>query len=230
MSILVMIPAYNEELNIVRVINELVCKCPSVDYVVINDGSNDRTAQICRQNGYPLIDQPVNLGLAGTFQTGMKYALEKNYDYALQLDGDGQHDPGYVEQMLEVIEQQGADIIIGSRFVTEKKNHSARMVGSRLISNCIKLTTGKRITDPTSGMRMYNRRIIRVIANGLNYGPEPDTIAYLIRCGARVKEIQVTMRERMAGKSYLNVSRSIGYMAMMCSSILLIQWFRRNQL
>ena len=230
MRLLIIIPAYNEAENIIRVIDELKSNYPQYDYIVVNDGSSDETPQICRGKEYNLIDLPINLGLSGAFQTGMKYALEKNYDYALQLDGDGQHDPGYVEQMLEVIEQQGADIIIGSRFVTEKKNHSARMVGSRLISNCIKLTTGKRITDPTSGMRMYNRRIIRVIANGLNYGPEPDTIAYLIRCGARVKEIQVTMRERMAGKSYLNVSRSIGYMAMMCSSILLIQWFRRNQL
>ena len=180
---LVILPAYNEEENIVRVVENLQTNYPMYDYVVINDGSSDGTARICRKKGYELVDLPVNLGLAGAFQTGLKYAYRKGYDYAIQFDADGQHRAEYIGPMLEKI-KEGYDIVIGSRFVTEKKPHSMRMLGSRLIAVATRLTTGKKVKDPTSGMRMFNKKMIAEFALNLNYGPEPDTISYLLKQGA----------------------------------------------
>ena len=227
-KLLIVIPAYNEEGNIVHVVNELVAHYPQYDYVVVNDGSRDHTAALCRQNGFRLIDLPVNLGLAGAFQTGLRYAAENGYDCALQFDADGQHKPEYIQPKLDELES-GADIVIGSRFLTVKKPKSLRMLGSYLISWAIRLTTGQAICDPTSGMRMFNRRMVEEFALNLNYGPEPDTISYLIKNGAVVREIQVQMGERLTGTSYLNFTRSIQYMLKMGLSILLIQWFRKRE-
>ncbi len=226
-KLLIVIPAYNEEGSIERVVDDLIQNYPQYDYVVVNDGSRDRTAAICRSRGYRLIDLPVNLGLAGAFQTGLRYAAEHGYDCAMQLDADGQHLPRYIAPMLEKLEA-GADIVIGSRFVTVLKPRTLRMVGSYLISWAIRLTTGQPICDPTSGMRMFNRRLLEEFAQNLNYGPEPDTISYLIKNGAVVKEIQVKMAERTSGESYLNFARSVQYMIKMGLSILLIQWFRKR--
>lgn len=230
MKCLIIIPAYNEAENIERVVDRLCRDYPEYDYVVVNDGSKDQTAGICRMNGYNLVDLKVNTGLAGAFQTGMKYAYYHGYDCAIQYDGDGQHNPKYIADMIKEMEQNQLDIVIGSRFVTQKKPFSARMVGSRLIGGCILLTTGRRIKDPTSGMRLFNKRMIKKLAGSMNYGPEPDTIAYLINCGAKVKEIQVEMNERVAGESYLSLSRTIRYMTTTCASILLLQWFRKREL
>ena len=230
MKTLIIIPAYNESENIVRVVENLRNNYSQYDYVVINDGSKDNTAQICKEHNFNLVDLPINLGLAGAFQTGMKYAYYKGYDYAIQYDGDGQHNPEYIEGMLQLAKNQNLDIVIGSRFANEKKPFSMRMLGNTLIEFCIMITTGKRIKDSTSGMRLYGRRMINKLANTMNYGPEPDTIAYLIRCGANIEEYQVTMNERVAGESYLNFTRSIKYMFHMCSSILLIQWFRKKEI
>lgn len=228
MRLLIIIPAYNEELNIERVVDNLTEHYPQYDYVVVNDGSKDSTADICRRRGYRLLDLSTNLGLAGGFQAGMKLADRLGYDCAVQLDGDGQHDPAYIAGMVEQMEQTGCDIVIGSRFVTEKKPNSLRMLGSNIIQAAIHMTTGKVIHDPTSGMRLFNRQMIREFAHGVNYGPEPDTISYLMRNGARVEEVQVEMHERIAGTSYLNMRRSIEYMTRMCISILLIQRFRKR--
>lgn len=224
--LLLIIPAYNEADNIERVVESLRTEYPQYDYVVVNDGSKDRTAEICREKGYRLISLPVNLGLAGAFQTGMKYAAKYGYEYAMQYDGDGQHDPKYIAAMLDLAVKEQCDIVIGSRFVTERKPWSARMLGSRVIAACIAVTTGRRIKDPTSGMRLFNRRMIELLANQVNYGPEPDTVAYLLRKGAVVKESQAFMRERVAGESYLRFGTSIKYMIRMCASILIVQWFR----
>ena len=150
MRCLVIVPAYNEEANIVRVIENLKENYASYDYVVINDGSSDNTAGLCRKKGYELVDLPVNLGLAGAFQTGLKYAYRKGYDYAIQFDADGQHRPEYIASMLDKI-QEGYDIVIGSRFVTEKKPHSLRMLGSNLISLATRLTTGRKVPHPVCG-------------------------------------------------------------------------------
>ena len=225
MKLLIILPAYNEAANIVRVIETLKEACPNYEYLVVNDGSKDATAAICREAGYPLLDLPTNLGLAGAFQAGMKYADRYNYDAAVQFDADGQHRPEYLSAMLQVLEQ-GNDIVIGSRFVGRKKPVTMRMLGSALISAAIRLTTGKILRDPTSGMRMYNRRMIREFATQVNHAPEPDTISYLMRRGARVAEVPVEMDERIAGESYLNWIKSITYMLQMGLSILLVQWFR----
>ena len=228
MKCLAIIPAYNEEENIVRVVENLKNNYPMYDYIVINDGSSDSTAKICRKNGYELVDLPVNLGLAGAFQTGLKYAYRNGYDYAIQFDADGQHRPEFIGPMLDKI-QEGYDIVIGSRFVTEKKPHSLRMLGSNLISMAMKLTTGRRVKDPTSGMRMFNKKMIAEFALNMNYGPEPDTVSYLLKQGATIAEVQVEMDERIAGESYLNLTRSMMYMLRMLLSILLIQNFRKRR-
>ena len=228
MKCLVIIPAYNEEENIVRVVENLKNNYPMYDYIVINDGSSDSTAKICRKNGYELGDLPVNLGLAGAFQTGLKYAYRNGYDYAIQFDADGQHRPEFIGPMLDKI-QEGYDIVIGSRFVTEKKPHSLRMLGSNLISMAMKLTTGRRVKDPTSGMRMFNKKMIAEFALNMNYGPEPDTVSYLLKQGATIAEVQVEMDERIAGESYLNLTKSMMYMLRMLLSILLIQNFRKRR-
>ena len=228
MKCLVIIPAYNEEENIVRVVENLKNNYPMYDYIVINDGSSDSTAKICRKNGYELVDLPVNLGLAGAFQTGLKYAYRNGYDYAIQFDADGQHRPEFIGPMLDKI-QEGYDIVIGSRFVTEKKPHSLRMLGSNLISMAMKLTTGRRVKDPTSGMRLFNKKMIAEFALNMNYGPEPDTVSYLLKQGATIAEVQVEMDERIAGESYLNLTKSMMYMLRMLLSILLIQNFRKRR-
>ena len=228
MKILIMIPAYNEELNIERVVNNLIDNFPQYDYVVINDGSKDDTARICRENGFHLIDLPINLGLSGAVQAGMRYAWQNGYDAAIQIDGDGQHRPEYIEQLAKELEKGEAQIVIGSRFVTEKKPRSMRMLGSNVISGLIQLSTGFRLNDPTSGMRLFNRDVVKEFALNINYGPEPDTISYLIKKGVKVKEVQVKMDERIAGESYLNLSKSMKYMILMSFSILFIQGFRKR--
>ena len=226
-KLLIVIPAHNEEASIVPVVRDLIENYPQYDYVVVNDGSRDKTAALCRQNGFHLIDLPVNLGLAGAFRTGLRYAAEHDYDCAMQMDADGQHKPEYIAEMLAALEE-GNDIVIGSRFLNVKKPKTLRMAGSYIISWSIRLTTGRAICDPTSGMRMFNRAMVQEFAENLNYGPEPDTISYLIKNGAKVKEVPVKMGERTAGQSYLTLWRSVQYMVKMSVSILLIQWFRKR--
>ena len=229
MKILIVIPAYNEELNIERVVSNLINNYPQYDYVIVNDGSTDKTGVICRKHGWNLIDLPVNLGLTGAVQAGMKYAVKHGYDAVLQYDGDGQHRAEFIEKMKEEMVSSNAEIIIGSRFVSEKKPSSLRMLGGNIISMIIKLSTGQKITDPTSGMRLSGKNVLLEFSRDINYGPEPDTISYLIKQGVKVEEIQVYMDERIAGESYLNVIRSIKYMVLMSFSILFIQNFRRGR-
>lgn len=212
MKVLVIIPAYNEEENILRVVKQLEAANTGCDYVVINDCSKDNTPEILDENKINHIDLPVNLGLTGAVQTGYKYAYENNYDAAIQFDGDGQHLPEYIPSLVKEIEN-GYDIVIGSRFVDVKKHMSARMIGSRLISAVIRLTTGQKINDPTSGMRIINRQLIKDYAYELNRKPEPDTLAYQMKKGFKVKEIQVKMEDRVAGTSiYAGIGSSIQYM------------------
>nr|WP_275433032.1 glycosyltransferase family 2 protein [Streptococcus cristatus] len=224
---LIIIPAYNEEASIVSVVDNIIQNYSQYDYVIINDGSKDQTSAISHAKGYNIVDLPVNLGLAGAFQTGLRYAYEKGYKKAVQFDADGQHLPEYISVLEEMIDS-GYEMVIGSRFVTEKRENSLRMLGNTLISGAIKLTTGKTINDPTSGMRMFSENLIKEFALNINYGPEPDTVSYLIRHGVKVAEAQVRMRERQAGESYLTFSRSIQYMIHMFASILIIQNFRKR--
>jgi len=225
---LVIMPAFNEADNIVPTVENLKQTCPQLDFIIVNDGSSDETAAICREHGFPLLDLPVNLGLAGAVTTGMRFAWLSGYDAAVQFDSDGQHRPEFLQPLLDEL-KNGFDVVCGSRNL-EKREISARMLGGRLISLSIRLTTGVVLTDPTSGLRAYNRRIIERFANQINITPEPDTISYLIGAGARVKEIPVVMNKRSHGRSYLTFSTSIKYMLRMGISILLFQTFRKGSL
>lgn len=227
MKVLIIIPAYNEEESLVVTVEGLKKKAPTVDYLIVNDGSSDGTASVCREHRYPFLDLSTNLGLAGALQAGMKYAYRHNYDCAIQFDADGQHLPEFIMPLVEAVKAN--DIAIGSRFVDQKKPHSLRMFGNNLISFAIKITTGKTIKDPTSGMRAFNKRMIRHLALGLNYGPEPDTVSFLIkRANARVVEVPVRMTERFAGESYLKPWNAMMYMLHMTVSIFFIQFIRKR--
>lgn len=226
-KVLIIIPAYNEAENIERVVDNIIHNYPQYDYVIVNDGSSDDTRKICKKRGYNLLDLPINVGLAGAIQSGMKYANYYGYDYAIQIDGDGQHMPEYIDSMLQEMKNTNCDIVIGSRFKTERKPFTPRMIGSQILTYAIYLTTkGKYIGDVTSGMRLFNKSMIKRFGYQINYGPEPDTLAYLINCGIKIEEVQVQMQERIAGKSYLNVGNSIRYMTQMLFAILVFQWFR----
>lgn len=229
MKCLIVIPAYNEADNIEKVVDNIIQNYPQYDYVIVNDGSTDATRKICKERGYNLLDLPVNVGLAGAIKSGIKYANFYQYEYAVQIDGDGQHDPIYIESMLDKMQESGADIVIGSRFVNVKKNVSMRMLGSNLISTAIWLTTGKKIKDVTSGMRLFNKSMIKKFGYKINYGPEPDTLAFLLNCGVRVEEVQVEMYERTAGTSYLTIGRSVSYMLHILYGIIIFQWFRKRE-
>lgn len=226
MKTLVVIPAYNEALNIEKTVHDLEINAPDVDYVVVNDGSKDNTLEVLKKNHFNYIDGFCNLGLFGAVQTGFKLALKEDYDVVIQFDGDGQHSAKYIEPLVKEIEN-GNSIVIGSRFVDEKKPFTARMIGSRFIAGAIKLVTGKTITDPTSGFRAYDRACIKDYALEMNNPPEPDTLVYMLRKQRKIKEIQVQMSEREFGESYLNLVNTIKYMRRMMVSIFLIQPFRK---
>lgn len=226
MKTLVVIPAYNEALNIEKTVHDLEVNAPDVDYVVVNDGSKDNTLEVLKKNHFNYIDGFCNLGLFGAVQTGFKLALKEDYDVVIQFDGDGQHSAKYIEPLVKEIEN-GNSIVIGSRFVDGKKPFTARMIGSRFIAGAIKLVTGKTITDPTSGFRAYDRACIKDYALEMNNPPEPDTLVYMLRKQRKIKEIQVQMSEREFGESYLNLVNTIKYMSRMMVSIFLIQPFRK---
>ena len=226
MKTLVVIPAYNEALNIEKTVHDLEVNAPDVDYVVVNDGSKDNTLEVLKKNHFNYIDGFCNLGLFGAVQTGFKLALKEDYDVVIQFDGDGQHSAKYIEPLVKEIEN-GNSIVIGSRFVDDKKPFTARMIGSRFIAGAIKLVTGKTITDPTSGFRAYDRACIKDYALEMNNPPEPDTLVYMLRKQRKIKEIQVQMSEREFGESYLNLVNTIKYMSRMMVSIFLIQPFRK---
>lgn len=226
LKVLVVIPAYNEALNIEKTVQDIHQNAPNVDYVVVNDGSKDNTLEVIQKNNFNHIDGFCNLGLFGAVQTGFKLAMKENYDVVIQFDGDGQHSAKYIDAMVKEIEN-GNDIVIGSRFVSEKKPFTARMIGSRLIASAIKIVTGKKVMDPTSGYRAYGKACIKDYALDMNNPPEPDTLVYMYRKNRKIKEIQVQMSEREFGESYLNLVNTIKYMSRMMVSIFLIQPFRK---
>lgn len=222
MKSLAIIPAYNEQDSILSTIEDLKRHIPEMDILVVNDCSNDRTEELLDEHKIPHISLPINLGLSGAVQAGYIYAAENHYDCAMQFDGDGQHPAEYIPQMIQEI-NNGYDIVIGSRFVENKKDLSMRMIGSRIISALIFLKTRTRVKDPTSGMRLLNAKMLHEYAFNMNRQPEPDTLVLVIRKGAKIKEIQVEMRDRVAGKSiYGNVWSSIQYMIHMIVSIIFL--------
>ncbi len=221
MKVLVIIPAYNEELNIKKTVNDIV-ENTNYDYLVINDCSKDNTEKVCIENNYNFISLPINYGLTSVVQFGMKYAKKNNYDILIQFDGDGQHSAKYLKNLVEKIENDNCNIAIGSRFVTEKKPHSLRMMGSNIIQFFIKITTGKTIKDPTSGMRGYDKTAISEFINNSILAPEPDMLVYMLKRKMKVEEVQVEMRDREFGESYLKPLKSIEYMFNMVFSILFV--------
>lgn len=227
-KVLLIIPAYNEELNLENTIKDIKENC-KYDYVIINDCSKDGTLELCKKNKWNYLSLPVNYGLTSGIQLGMKYAYKNNYDVAIQFDGDGQHQAKFLESLVEKIENDQCDVVIGSRFVNKKKNHSLRMIGNTLISLCIKIVAHKKINDTTSGMRAYNRKAIKLFITNTSLTPEPDTLVYLLKRGLKVEEVQVEMKDRMFGTSYLNLTRSIEYMANMIFTILFVRSFTRKE-
>lgn len=228
MKTLIMVPAYNEELNIKKTIEDIT-KETDYDYIVINDCSKDNTEKVCEENGFHCISLPINYGLTSGIQVGMKYAYQNGYDMAIQFDGDGQHQAKYLQDLVKEIEKGNCNITIGSRFASKKKPKNMRMLGSMLLSGAIKITTGKAIKDPTSGMRAYDKKAIDEFVKNASLTPEPDTLVYMLKKGMKIKEIQVEMREREFGESYLKPLQSAKYMINMFFSIIFIRAITRNK-
>lgn len=225
-KVLVAIPAFNEEECIEKTVVELESVSDEFDFIVINDGSRDATLDICRQLRCNVIDLPINCGLTVGFQTAARYAVDHGYDYMIQFDADGQHRPEYIVKLVEKALVDNADIVIGSRFLTVRKDKSLRMLGSRMITVLIKMLTGTRVSDPTSGFRLFKRSILEKFYYDNSLNPEPETIALFLKQGYSVSEVQVEMRERQGGESYLNPVRSVQYMARVFATLLIVQWFR----
>lgn len=227
MKVLIIVPAYNEALNIEKTIKDIK-ENTNYDYVIINDCSKDNTKEVCEKNNFNMISLPINYGLTSGIQIGMKYAYKNGYDIAIQFDGDGQHEARYLKDLVKEIEENNCDIAIGSRFVTEKKPATMRMLGSRLISGAIKLATLKTIKDPTSGMRAFNKKTIEEFIKNASLTPEPDTLVYMMKKKYKIKEVQVEMKDREFGESYLNPIKSIQYMLNMFFSIIFIRAITRK--
>ena len=221
---LVIIPAYNESASIVNTVNDIKTNAPDFDYVVINDHSKDNTLQICKDAGLNVIDLPLNLGIGGAVQTGYLYACQNGYDIAVQFDGDGQHDAKYLNEMAETLVKEQADMVIGSRFIEKEGFQSSftRRLGIRYFTFLIKILTGQKITDPTSGYRMCNRKIIELFAG--NYPkdyPEPETTTWILRKKLKVLEIPVIMRAREEGVSSISLKKSFYYMFKVTMAIII---------
>lgn len=221
MRVLLVIPAYNEESNIARVVTSVIDA--GYDYIVVNDGSTDSTLEICRDHGYEVLNLSRNLGIGGAVQTGHKYALEHGYDVDIQFDGDGQHDLSCIPSLLHGVEQ-GADLVIGSRFISEENEFQStrmRRVGIRWLQWMIQLRTGRKITDSTSGFRACGRKAIELFAR--NYPsdyPEPESVACAVKNGLAVSEIPVIMHERVGGASSIGGLSAIYYMVKVSLAIL----------
>ena len=225
-SVLIAIPAYNEEACISNTICELRRVAPEFDFVVINDGSTDQTLSICNKLDCNVIDMPINCGLTVGFQTAARYAVDHGYEYMVQFDADGQHRPEYIAHLANKARTENVNIVIGSRFLTVRKDKSLRMIGSRIITVLIKLLTGKRISDPTSGFRLFDRSVLKRYYYDNTLNPEPESIALFIEQGYTVAEVQVTMRDRQGGESYLSPIRSMQYMLRVFVTLLIVKWFR----
>lgn len=226
-KVLIVVPAYNEALNIKKTINDIKSNT-KYDYIIINDCSKDNTEEVCSKEKYNVLSLPINYGLTSGIQIGMKYAYQNNYDIVIQFDGDGQHQAKYINKLVDEIEKNNCDIVIGSRFVKNKKPKTMRMLGSRVIEFFIKITTFKTIKDPTSGMRAYNKRAIKEFYENASLTPEPDTLVYMLKKKMTIKEVQVEMKEREFGESYLKPLKSIKYMMNMIFSILFVRMITRN--
>ena len=223
-KVLLIIPAYNEEESLGSLIEEIKAVCPEVDYLVVNDCSSDETANLLTKLGANYISLPCNMGIGGAVQSGYRYAAQNDYDIAIQIDGDGQHDVSFVQDMVKLIEDRQADIVIGSRFIDKEgfQSSRARRTGIKILSGLIFCMCGARVKDVTSGFRAVNRRFIESFAE--NYPddyPEPEVIVTAKLYGANIKEVPVVMRERTTGKSSINLKRSVYYMIKVSLAIII---------
>lgn len=229
LRVLVIIPAYNEQECILSTVAAI--KAAGYDYVVINDGSQDATLELCREHGVNILDLPQNLGIGGAVQAGHKYAQRFGYDIDIQVDGDGQHDPSYIPELVKLIES-GASLAIGSRFLVETDGFQStfmRRVGIRWLSFLLELLTGKVVTDPTSGFRACNKDAIDLFCKSYpdDY-PEPESIALAMKLGLPVMEAPVKMNERQGGRSSIGGFSSVYYMVKVTLAIVLVCWVHRG--
>jgi glycosyltransferase involved in cell wall biosynthesis len=210
MKTLVIIPCYNESKSIVKVVEGI--KKMKLDYIVINDASTDNSLEIIKNNNFNYLDNPINIGLSETFRLGAKYAFECGYDAIIQFDGDDQHIPEYLPKMIE--ELDNANVVIGSRFLTKSETHSSTLkkISSNLIIKLLKILGKVNITDPTSGLRAYDRSVFEKFIIDRNMTPEPTMLVVMARNNYKIKEIQVEMRDREFGESYLTPLKAISYM------------------
>ena len=223
-KILIVIPAYNEQDNITQVVDEVKQYQPESDIIVINDCSTDNTSSIARrQAGIKVIDLPRNIGIGGNMQTGFMYAMSHDYDYMLQVDGDGQHMPCEISKLLDTIENGGYDMVIGSRFLDVKSNSTTfmRSCGIKVFYCLFKFLINISVTDSTSGFRVFNKKSIKVLAKYYpdDY-PEPDAVIILHKHGLKTGEVGVEMRARIHGTSSITPIRSPYYMIKVINSIL----------
>lgn len=236
MKVLLIIPAYNEEENILNTVNKIKEHSEEIDYIVINDGSTDKTEEILKQNNIKHIKLVNNLGIGGAVQTGYKYAYENGYDIAIQFDGDGQHDVSYVPPICEPLIKGQADMVIGTRYLDKSSSKFQstfmRRLGANIISICIKIFAGKKITDPTSGFRAANKKVIEEFAKEYpKEYPEPESTVSLLVNGYKVEEIPVSMNERIGGTSSIRLWKTVDYMAKVVLAIIIdsISFRRRKK-
>ena len=224
------VPAFNEERNVGRVLDELSAIDPGLDVVVVSDGSTDRTAEVASARGAYVIRLPFNLGIGGAVQTGFRYAWEEGYELAVRLDGDGQHDPGELRLLVAPVVAGEADLAVGSRFVEGRgyRSSPARRVGIRILARVVSLIARQRLTDTTSGFQACNRRAISVYAADLPHDyPEVEGMVMAIKHRIRLVEVPVTMREREHGRSSIGTLASIYYMIKILLA-LFVDLFRRD--
>ncbi len=224
-SYLIVIPAYNEEEYIANVLDGVRKSNPSVDVLVVNDGSADRTSAISKQAGVMVLDLPFNIGYGGAVQTGFRFATEYGYEFVVTLDGDAQHDPYFMNNLMETMEREKADVVIGSRFI-EGNYHMGifRKMGVWLFSKIVSFYTGTSFTDPTSGFQLLNRRIFSYLSEGDNYPldyPDVNIIIALHKMRFKVVEAPVRMKEKK-GKSMHRGLRPIVYMLRMFLAIVMV--------
>ena len=223
-KILVLIPCYNEEQNIVNTVERLKDTCPDVDFLVINDCSTDGSAALLQSHGYPFLDLPVNLGIGGGVQCGYRYAKRCGYDVAVQMDGDGQHDPAYLYEIVQPVLDGRCDMCIGSRFIKKEGFQTSfmRRVGIRFVSSLIWLLCGRRVLDVTSGFRATSARMTAYFADhyATDY-PEPEAILAASLAGFSVSEAPVVMRERQGGVSSISSFKSVYYMVKVSLALLI---------
>jgi glycosyltransferase involved in cell wall biosynthesis len=220
---LIIVPAYQEEANILRVLEDIRNHIPQADILVVNDGSSDKTDLLARGAAVKVIDHPFNMGIGAAVQTGFKYAREHDYSEAMQIDGDYQHPAQEGPRLLQVLSEKKADLVIGSRFIapTGYRGSWFRRTGNRLFQWVNALIVGQEIIDNTSGFRAYSRRAIELLSQTyLGEYPEPESIGYLKSQGCSIIEIPVQMRNRMGGTSSITPLRSVYYMVRVLTSIL----------